>query len=83
MKIASANTTTAKIVFRSEDAILLVELTRKTTGKLAYVMPRTRTEMYRFRGVALIADFCEEFVLRRHFHLDLCKSIFTADSLRG
>jgi membrane protease YdiL (CAAX protease family) len=37
------------------------------SGELPAVLPRTRTEMYWFGGVALTAGFCEEFLLRGYF----------------
>ena len=36
-------------------------------GKLADVMPHTRTELYWFGGVSLTAGFCEEFLYRGYF----------------
>lgn len=37
---------------------------RQQFGKLAVVMPRTRSEMYLFGGASLTAGFCEEFLYR-------------------
>jgi uncharacterized protein len=37
---------------------------RQQFGKLAVVMPRTRSELYLFGGASLTAGFCEEFLYR-------------------
>lgn len=36
-------------------------------GKIADVMPHTRSELYWFGGVSLTAGFCEEFLFRGYF----------------
>jgi uncharacterized protein len=51
-------------VARSSDAQASL---RQQVGKLATLMPHTRTEMYWFGGVSLTAGFCEEFLFRGYF----------------
>jgi membrane protease YdiL (CAAX protease family) len=40
---------------------------RRQFGKLASLLPHTRTEMHWFGGVSLTAGFCEEFLYRGYF----------------
>ena len=40
---------------------------RQQVGKLADLLPHTRTKLYRFGGVSLTAGFCEEFLFRGYF----------------
>jgi membrane protease YdiL (CAAX protease family) len=40
---------------------------REQFGKLAAILPHTRTEMCWFAGVSLTAGFCEEFLFRGYF----------------
>lgn len=40
---------------------------RQQFGKIADLMPHTRTDLYRFGGVSLTAGFCEEFLFRGYF----------------
>ncbi len=40
---------------------------RQQFGVLAGLLPRTRTELYRFGGASLTAGFCEEFLYRGYF----------------
>lgn len=39
----------------------------RKNGTLTVFMPHTRTELYRWSGVALTAGFCEEFLYRGYF----------------
>ena len=40
---------------------------RQQFGKIADVLPHTRTDVYLFGGVSLTAGFCEEFLFRGYF----------------
>lgn len=51
----------------ARDAGSRASVQQQFSGKLADVMPRTRSELYWFGGVALTAGFCEEFLFRGYF----------------
>jgi membrane protease YdiL (CAAX protease family) len=51
----------------SRDPAARASVQRQFTGELATVLPRTRTELTWFGGVALTAGFCEEFLYRGVF----------------
>ena len=51
-------------IARSSDAQASM---RQQIGKLAILMPHTRTELYWFGEVSLTAAFCEEFLYRGYF----------------